>query len=88
MSKNPFSENVKAEKSLLEFRNHRMDNDKSSCLQDDELELKLKSDEGEKGSALIKSIFHLSYFFIKRGKIKCCHPIFVVTMINFIKTSS
>lgn len=52
------------------------------------LELTLKSDEGEKGSALIKSIFHLSYFFIKRGKIKCCRLIFVVTIINFIKTSS
>lgn len=30
--KKPFSENVKAEKSL-EFRYHRMNNDKSSCLQ-------------------------------------------------------
>lgn len=52
------------------------------------LELTLKFDEGKKGSVLIKSIFHLSYFFIRRGKIKCYHPIFVVTMINFIKTIS
>lgn len=42
----------------------------------------------KKGSALIKSIFQLSYFFIKRGKIKCCHPGFLVTMINFIKAIS
>lgn len=72
----PFSENVKAEKS----RYHRMDTDKSSCLQT-WADSKIRR---RKGLWSHQKYFSLSYFFIRKGKIKCSPPVFVITMINFI----